>query len=180
MEPIRGPFLLLFLTVTAVLILGCQASDSGIRDTSKPSPAKVLQATKSNPTPTRTLQPTDLPSTTAVQYGADGDRRNAVTVSKAFDWPLIHVCSDAELSTYANWVLVGGQYANPIYKLVFGDGLSESDEGHIVIKRDGSCQSGGKDRVVWGIAGWSATDTLEAAAYVIEKGLPEQEVRIRR
>ena len=129
MEPIRGPFLLLFLTVTAVLILGCQASDSGNRDTSKPSPAKVLQATKSNPTPTRTLQPTDLPSTTAVQYCSDGDRRNAVTVSKAFDWPLIHVCSDAELSTYANWVLVGGQYANPIYKLVFGDGLSESDEG---------------------------------------------------
>ena len=118
MEPIRGPFLLLFLTVTAVLILGCQASDSGNRDTSKPSPAKVLQATKGNPTPTRTLQPTDLPSTTAVQYCSDGDRRNAVTVSKAFDWPLIHVCSDAELSTYANWVLVGGQYANPIYKLV--------------------------------------------------------------
>ena len=49
MEPIRGPFLLLFLTVTAVLILGCQASDSGNRDTSKPSPAKVLQATKSPP-----------------------------------------------------------------------------------------------------------------------------------
>ena len=47
MEPIRGPFLLLFLTVTAVLILGCQASDSGNRDTSKPTPAKVLQATYS-------------------------------------------------------------------------------------------------------------------------------------
>lgn len=175
MEPIRGSYLLMSLVVTVALFLACGTNEPGVRETPELSSKSVLQATKSNPTPILTLPPT-----TAVQYCSDEDRRNAVTVSKAFDWPLIHGCSDADLSTYTNWVLVGGQYANPIYKRVFGDGLSESDEGHIVIKRDGSYRSGGKARIVWGIAGWSATDTLEAAAYVIEKGLPEEEIRIRR
>jgi hypothetical protein len=40
----------------------------------------------------------------------------------------------SQLVGYVWWVLVGGQFANPIYKQVFGDAISGADEGYIVIR----------------------------------------------
>ena len=119
-------------------------------------------------------------SNTAVQYCSSEDRRNAITISKAFDWPILHACAQTDLRDYDRWVLVGGQYANPIYEAIFGDALSDRDEGYIVVRTSASHNFGGRQRDVWGIAGWSETDTLQAAAYVIEKGLPSGDVRIKR
>ena len=81
----------------------------------------------------------------------------------------MHGCRQSDLQDYERCVLVGGQYANPIYQEIFGDALSERDEGFIVIRTSTSHSFRGSQRAIWRIAGWSEPDTLETAAYVIEK-----------
>jgi hypothetical protein len=72
-----------------------------------------------------------------------------------------------------------GQGANPIFKQVFGDAITEADAGFIMIMRADSYDYGGQGRGVWGVAGWLASDTLSASAYVIDNGLPDRNVKQR-
>lgn len=132
------------------------------------------------PIPTRTATPT--PTTTpptVVQYCSSADGGVAADISNAHGWPLIEACSISELGDFEWWVLVGGQFSNPIYRQVFGDAITAADEGHIVIQRVDPYRYEGKERTVWGVAGWSSSDTLSAAAYIINNGLPDRNVKQR-
>ena len=171
----RGRVNLTFLLgLGFMLLLGCSATSS---PTSSPAPS----VPNDSPTATRTsASSATRTSETAVQFCADADRRDALTISRALNWTLVKACSQSDLGTYQRWVLVGGQYANPIYAEIFGDALIERDEGFIVIKTSRTHSYDGQQRAVWGVAGWSESDTLESAAYVIDKGLPSENIRISR
>ncbi len=116
---------------------------------------------------------------TIVQYCQSDDEGFAADISNARNWPLIQSCSRSALEEYDRWILVGGQYANDIYKQVFGDAITEADQGFTVIRRANSYSYGGKSRIVWGVAGWTSSDTLSAASYVIDNGLPNRNVKER-
>ena len=133
-------------------------------------------AMPTTPAPTATAGPT---TTTVVQYCSTADEGSAADISNAHGWPLIQGCAMSELRDYDRWVLVGGQFANAIHKQVFGDAISEADEGFIIIRRANSYNYLGKDRRVWGVAGWSSSDTLSAILYVIDNGLPDRNVKQR-
>jgi hypothetical protein len=155
------------------------AAAAPVTTTAAEKEKNVLEAGATTAKPGSTEEIPRATATTVVQYCSSADEGLAADISNARDWPLIQSCAISELRGYDWWVLVGGQYANAIYNQVFGDAITEADTGFIVIRRADSFNYGGKDRRVWGVAGWSSSDTLSAVSYVIDNGLPERNVKQR-
>ncbi|MBA7667816.1 hypothetical protein ES703_75916 [subsurface metagenome] len=112
-----------------------------------------------------------------VQYCDEADRTTAINLSNTFGWPLINTCSPSELSKYQGWVLIGGQNANSIFKQIFGEALSKHDHGYVSIQVNDSYLFNGEERIAWGIAGWDLSDTVASARFVIDNGLPQDNVK---
>jgi len=192
----RNLLLMALVLVVGVALFGCQ----GQQPTFEPSPRGV----KSNSTAAMEAQIASLEAqlasqaqkeevrtvaqvqreltpdlTTAVQYCNPDDSRSSMTMSRAFNWPVVHSCSQIDLRHYDRWVLVGGHVSNPLYRMIFGESLLRRDSGFIVVRVDKSHVYEGRVREVWGVAGWTGNDTLQSAAYVVENGLPSRHVRIR-
>ena len=109
-----------------------------------------------------------------IQYCDAADLDTAFALRAAFGWPLLNTCTTDEISDYKGWVVVGGQFANPVFVVVFGSSVSEADSGFVRIQFD----QGYTSHMVWGVAGWLASDTYESGRYIVQNGLPESDVRI--
>lgn len=114
-----------------------------------------------------------------VQYCPEGDKGIATRLSDAYGWPIVNTCSLQDLAEHDGWILIGGQFANPVFKEVFGDALVQQDTGYVVINITGHVLNE-KLRIVWGLAGWNETDSIASIDYVLDRGLPEAGIRAKR
>lgn len=114
-----------------------------------------------------------------VQYCSDGDKEIALRLSNAFGWPVINTCSLQDLSEHDGWILIGGQYANPVFQQVFGDALTQQDLGFTVINITDHALNE-KRRIVWGVAGWNESDSNASVDFILKNGLPDAGIRDNR
>jgi hypothetical protein len=111
----------------------------------------------------------------AVQYGSSSDFQAASKLANALGWELIFD-SNLNLNEFSDLIVVGGQFANPLYAQFVAEGifrnLTEADTGiQIQVRQKG-------DTKIYGVAGWSGNDTLASAQYIVDVGLPEADVSI--
>ena len=111
-----------------------------------------------------------------VQYCPEGDRGITLRLSNAFGWPVVNTCSLQDLSEHDGWILIGGQYANPVYQQVFGDVLTQQDSGFAVIHITGHVLNENR-RIVWGVAGWNESDSNASVDFILRNGLPDAGIR---
>lgn len=106
----------------------------------------------------------------AVQYGSSSDFQAASRLSSALGFQLIGPGITPITSNYSTLLVVGAQEANPVYRSFVASGvfrtIRENDTGvQIQVKVVGNTK-------VVGVAGWSGSDTLLSADYIIQNGIP--------
>ncbi len=119
---------------------------------------------------------TSVPTDVVIQYCQDADIYAAISLYGKYGWEIVQTCAENGLSGFDNWILIGGQNANPVFAAVFGDSIEADKAGYIHVQQSSAYWSGGKNRAVWGVAGWSASDTFESAQFVAKNGLPNEDV----
>lgn len=113
-----------------------------------------------------------------VQYASDDDKEAADIIAAALDVVPVKATSIEDVPLAERTVFVGAQEANPVFKEVVEQGpfrnVTENDAGYIYIQY--GLWDGNK---VWGVAGWSKSDTIESAKYIRDNGLPLRGVKVR-
>ena len=183
------------LVIVMLLITNCSSSDEPtplptsvstnipeptVSNTPMPTPTSVSTpepppSDTPTPIPTRRVIP-ELNSEPIVQYSADANRKFAQELADAKNYKIARAYSEADIETSTKWILVGGQYANPVYQQVFGDALTQQDSGFAVIHITGHVLNENR-RIVWGVAGWNESDSNASVDYVLENGLPDSRIR---
>ena len=105
-----------------------------------------------------------------IQYDDEGDRDAAHELATAEHYKLVQTDSPDDLGDSTEWIIVGGQNANTLYKTYFED-ITVADNGFIRVMKSEVMYEGAK-RQIWGVAGWNQYDTIMSVRWIIDNGLP--------
>ncbi|MBN2542204.1 hypothetical protein JXI42_05010 [bacterium] len=122
-------------------------------------------------------KPEDHQTSKIVQYSSDGDFSAASILARKLNAQIIKTTDIIQLLEYNEWILVGADQANPVYKKVFGQRVTLKDEGYIRIDHEEFLYLG-TTYSVWGAASYMAQDTLNSAKWIVEHGWPAQTIRL--